>query len=146
VDSLRSMVGSARAARSLPFLATIPPANPAVANGADRNEWVARMNDFIRPMARQEGAVLVDVHAAFTKAGNLTDLFADHVHPNDRGYEIIAGEFFKAITEPVAPASGVALPIPDPAGSAGRPDRGLRGDPRGGPRPLLDRIPRPPGV
>jgi lysophospholipase L1-like esterase len=110
IDSLRSMIGAVKATRSLPFLATIPPANPEVGAGAERNDWVARMNDLIRPMARQEGAVLVDVHAAFLRAGTLSDLFADHVHPNDRGYQILADEFFRAITQPVQVTTGAAPP------------------------------------
>ena len=67
------------------------------------------MNDLIRPMARQEGAVLVDLHAAFVKQGDLSQLFSDHVHPNDRGYALMADEWFKAITGPVAGTSAAGF-------------------------------------
>jgi lysophospholipase L1-like esterase len=97
VENLRTMIGLAKSVRTLPFLATIPPANPEVA-GEERNDWVARLNDLLRPMARQEGAVLVEVHQAFLREGPLPSLFVDHVHPNDRGYQIIANEFFRAIS------------------------------------------------
>jgi phospholipase/lecithinase/hemolysin len=43
------------------------------------------------------------------RESNLSGLFADHVHPNDRGYQIIAAEFFRAITRPPA-ASSALLP------------------------------------
>lgn len=41
VDSLRTIVQTVRGARSLPFLATIIPGNPAL-NSPERNEWCAR--------------------------------------------------------------------------------------------------------
>lgn len=108
IDSLTAMVRSVKASRSLPVLATILPLNPASAL-PERNEWVTRMNDLIRPLARQEGAVLVDLHAAFVKTGDLTALFVDQVHPNDRGYGIIADEFFGAITRPGSTTSATAF-------------------------------------
>jgi lysophospholipase L1-like esterase len=102
IDALRSMIGQAKAVNSLPIVGTIIPGNPAITSFVppERNEWVAKMNDLIRPMARQEGAVIADLHAAFLKEPSLPPLFDDHVHPNDRGYQIIAHEFFRAITQP----------------------------------------------
>lgn len=133
IDSLRAIVRSAHAAQSLPFLATIVPANPTIAP-PERNDWVARMNDLVRPLAKQEGAVLVDLHVAFVKTGDLPGLFVDQVHPNDRGYGIIADEYFKAITRPAsASTSGFAAPLlfggPGLAGPCG-----LRSDPDRTPR------------
>ncbi len=103
--SLRTIVRTCRAADSVPFLATILPANPNL-NPPERNNWVHAIDQQIRPIAEEEGAVLVDVEAAFLKEGNLAGLFSDHVHPNDRGYEIIARTFFAAITQP----SGLHVP------------------------------------
>jgi lysophospholipase L1-like esterase len=96
VDNLRVMVHAVKRERSLPVLATIPPVNPAL-NPAQRNEWVRVVNDALRPMAQQEGALLVDVHAAFMRQPALGPLFADHVHPSDAGRQIIAEAFFQAI-------------------------------------------------
>jgi lysophospholipase L1-like esterase len=96
VDNIRRMLRSIRGKRSLPVLATIPPVNPAI--NADRNIWVSGINDLLRPIAAQEGAVVADVYAAFQRAGNLPSLFVDQVHPNDAGYDVIAGAFFEAIT------------------------------------------------
>jgi lysophospholipase L1-like esterase len=99
------MVREAKAAGSLPVVGTIIPANPAYVDRlADaRNAWIVATNARIRPMAQEEGAVLADLHAAFEEeaAGDLPALFSDHVHPNDRGYDAIARELFRAITAPV---------------------------------------------
>jgi lysophospholipase L1-like esterase len=114
VDALRSMIGAARASGSLPILATIPAVHPVDAQEG-RAAWVARMNEFIRPMARQEGVPLADVHGAFLRVPEQAALFVDRVHPSDRGYEIIAAEFLAAITRPLgasAASSGPALFAP----------------------------------
>jgi lysophospholipase L1-like esterase len=104
IDALRSMVGAARAAGSLPILATVPAVHPVDAQEG-RADWVARMNDLVRPMARQEGVPLADIHTAFIRRPDVASLFVDRVHPNDRGYEIIAAEFLAAITRPLGAAS-----------------------------------------
>ena len=137
IDSLRAIVRSVRDAGSHPFLATIIPGNPTDPRvPPERNAWVHAEDDLIRTLARQEGAVLVDLEAAFLKEPDLASLFDDHVHPNDRGYTIIANEFAKAISEPQAgsptmmsePAplllapptrSGPAWPGPSPLPSGG---------------------------
>jgi lysophospholipase L1-like esterase len=48
-------------------------------------------------MAREEGAFLVDVHAAFMRQPALGPLFDDHVHPSDAGRRVVAETFFEAI-------------------------------------------------
>lgn len=65
------------------------------------------MNGLIRPMAREEGAVLVDLEAAFLAQDDLSQLFSDNVHPNDRGYAVMAEAFFEAISAAQG-ASGLA--------------------------------------
>ena len=111
IDSLRSMVHSCQAVKSLPVLATIIPANPAFPDQVppQRNIWVHQIDALIRPMAQQEGALLVDLEAAFLAHGNLPSLFSDHVHPNDQGYAIMAQQFFKAITQPAGSTQGRSL-------------------------------------
>jgi len=127
VDSLRAMLRSCRAAQSLPFLATIIPANPADPRTDERrNNWVHAIDALIRPMAAEEGAVIVDLEAAFLAEGALPPLFSDHVHPNDRGYAIMAREFFKAITtaEGASGASSLAEPFAFEIGPRHRPSSG----------------------
>jgi lysophospholipase L1-like esterase len=110
IDSLRAIVGAVRGAQSLPMLATIPPCNPGGGCPPERQEWIHKMDELIRPMALQEGAVLVDLEAAFLAEPNLSALFVDHIHPNDAGYEIIASKFFDAITKPVTTAAAAPEP------------------------------------
>jgi len=102
IDNLRSMIRQCFAARTLPIVGTIPPANPAL-SPASRNIWIATTNDDLRLMARREGAAVAEIYGAFEAAPKLSDLFYDHIHPNDAGYELIARAFFRAIAgEPPA--------------------------------------------
>jgi lysophospholipase L1-like esterase len=104
VPSLRSIVRQTRAAGSLPVVATLPPVNPAYVDrlAEDRNGMVVEINLQLRPMVREEGGVVAEVHAEMMEeaGADLEGLFSDHVHPNDRGYEAITRAFFRAITEP----------------------------------------------
>jgi lysophospholipase L1-like esterase len=109
VDNLRLIVQAVKAFRSLPFLATIPPANPAL-NPESRNKWVADVNNLVRPMAREQGAFLVDVEKSFLGQGDITKLFSDHVHPNDAGYQLISQTFFEAIAHGKATPTSTAAP------------------------------------
>lgn len=97
IDSLRTIIETVKDVRSLPVLGTIIPVNPD-SNPPERNEWVKGMNELIRDLASDEGAALADLEAAFLRESDLASLFSDHVHPNDSGYEIMAEEFFRAIS------------------------------------------------
>ena len=56
------------------------------------------MNVRIKALAQEQKVTLADLNAEFKAAGNLPALFADDVHPNDAGYQVIAQGWFKAIT------------------------------------------------
>lgn len=101
VANLRSIVLAVKAAESLPCVATILPPNVGYDSLApeSRARWVVEMNELIKAMAQQEGALVVDLHAAFMRAGP-SGLFVDHVHPNSRGYLVIAETWFDALTRP----------------------------------------------
>jgi len=116
-SNLQAVVDACKAAKSLPVLATIIPANPAFPAQVppQRNSWIHQEDAAIRDLARQEQIVLADMEAAFLKQGSLPQLFSDHIHPNDRGYQIMAQVFFDAITRPIA--IGV---IVGPQGQLGR--------------------------
>jgi lysophospholipase L1-like esterase len=120
VDNLRSMIGAARSVGSLPVLGTIPAVHPDTAQEG-RSAWVQRMNEFVRPMARAEGAALADVEAAFRRSSDIRSLFADRIHPNDRGYEVIAAEFLAAISRPLGATSAAGSVRPLLRAPAGRP-------------------------
>jgi lysophospholipase L1-like esterase len=96
VENLRVVVRKVKAAGSLPFIATLTPANPAIVPG--RNQWIAAVDNGIKAMAREEGAFLVDLNLAFqNQGGDLSRFFVDDVHLNDSGYEVVANGFFEAI-------------------------------------------------
>lgn len=102
-ENLRRMVRLCREARSLPVVATLIPVNPAFEDrlASARNAWVVATNVEVRAMAASEGASLADLHAAFLREDpTLEPLFSDHVHPNDRGYEVMAAELFRALSAP----------------------------------------------
>lgn len=107
IDSLRSMILQARDNGSNPILGTIPPANPAWVdrNAEARNIWVGQMNDLVRTMAQQEDVPVAEIHGDFMAQPSLRDLFVDHVHPNDDGYQIMARSWWDAITSPSALAA-----------------------------------------
>jgi len=54
-------------------------------------------------MAKQERVAIAEIHGDFLKQQSLPALFADYLHPNDAGYEVIARSFTNAITKPLAP-------------------------------------------
>src|SRR5262245_30225043 len=114
IDSLRSMIRDVKAARSRPIVGTIIPGNPQYADRVppERQDWIKQMNDLIRPMAQQEGAVVADLWGAFSKEPNLAALYSDHVHPNDDGYAIMGREWARAITQPAVGSAGFGDAFP----------------------------------
>jgi len=128
IDSLRAMINDAKARQTLPVISTIIPCNTGydARTPPERNVWVSDMNNLIKPMAQEEGAVLVDNYAAFMAVPDFHTLFSDHVHPNEDGYQIMADQWFKAITQPAAAAQTreVAPPVMPPHGrNYGNPGR-----------------------
>jgi lysophospholipase L1-like esterase len=102
VQNIATLVARVQASGSLPVLATLTPVNVGANDQApaSREEWVQLLNEEIRSLAASSGALLVDVHAAFDAAGPTSELFVDHVHPNDAGYAVIADAYFRALTGP----------------------------------------------
>ena len=111
VESLRRIIREVRNDSSWPFVATIPPSNTGFDDRAppSRNDWIRDANELIVAMAAEEGAVVMDVHAALLGAGDLAGLFEDHVHPNPTGYDIMAEAMFEAI---VRGSAGAASRLP----------------------------------
>ena len=108
IDSLRSIVLSARGSRSLPILSTIIPANPTAALQPDRNQWVAAMNVRIRALAKEMSVPVADPEPLFLKDPNFERLYTGSVHPNNSGYDLIADAFFTAII--TATTTATSLP------------------------------------
>jgi acyl-CoA thioesterase I len=121
IENARSMIRQAKAAGTIPVMATIIPANPAYVDrlAAERNAWIDETNAALVPMARAEGAIVADLNRAMrAETDDLASLYTDHVHPNDRGYGVIADAFFEALTRPVGAAPAAqAEGLPEAAGS-----------------------------
>lgn len=100
--SLRTMVQEVNRSGGHAFLATIIPVNVGYDGRTppERQEWVDQQNVYIKQVANEEGAVLVDLNDAFKRSG-LTGsaLYVDHVHPTTAGYQIMAQTWFNAITK-----------------------------------------------
>jgi lysophospholipase L1-like esterase len=113
IDALRSMVRQARGAGAKPILGTIPPVNPDYVDhsATERNDWVRRMNDRIRAMAREEQVAIAEVHGDFLEQPSLPALFADDKHPNNEGYRVMSRSFFDAITKPYSVSSSSLEPM-----------------------------------
>jgi lysophospholipase L1-like esterase len=109
IESLRAIVRDVKRWDSLPVLATIPPVNPALAPDS-RNRWYDEMNVLIKALGQQEQIAVADLNAEMKAAGSVSALFADDVHPNDAGYQLIAQAWFKAITRGRAAAASASQP------------------------------------
>lgn len=99
VNGLREMVRKSRDVGIQVYVGTLLPqrAGGCRASGGGPDE-VVPVNDLIRGMAASEGAVLVDLYAAFGGVpGDLIGL--DGLHPTDAGYEKIAATFFDALRQ-----------------------------------------------
>jgi lysophospholipase L1-like esterase len=106
---LDQMINNARGRGVRPYLATIPPMNPAGSRAATEYGWylVPEVNDQIRALAASENVTLVDVYQALnTDVGTL--IGPDGVHPTVAGYAKIADTFFAAIKGTLEQATGVA--------------------------------------
>jgi len=109
IETLREIVRDVKGFDSMPVLGTIPPVNPARAPES-RNRWYDELNTAIRALGQQEQVAVADLSAEMKAASSLPGLFADDVHPNDAGYQLIAQAWFKAITRGRAAATSEAAP------------------------------------
>ena len=93
-DTLDYMVQLCRAQGATVFLATLPPERPGGVR-AGAAILAERYNEALRRVARNRGAVLVDIEAAFGTDYSL--LSEDGLHPNSAGYQVMAQSFLSAI-------------------------------------------------
>jgi len=118
IDSLRSMVLEAKYYGTLPVLATIPPVNVGYDARVpeSRQVWVSQQDEYIRQLAAEEGALLVDLEKAILAQPDLGLIFFDHVHPNDQGYQILIDTFYEALVRArgssTASSMGLGAAIP----------------------------------
>jgi lysophospholipase L1-like esterase len=105
VSGLASMVRTTRSRGMAPFVATFLPQRPRGQRAFAVNTIVPA-NEQVRAMAASEGAVLVDLYAAFD--GHVDTLIGpDGLHPSEEGYQKIADTFFQVIRDRLEAASAV---------------------------------------
>ncbi len=111
--NLEAMVSNAQGNRTIPVLATIPPIFRSDPRG---QSVVAAANVMIRTLAQARRVVLAEIFNGM----NDPNLFGvpgadvDPLHPNERGYVVMAGIWFDALQRalPAAPPPTVAAPPP----------------------------------
>jgi lysophospholipase L1-like esterase len=111
IEGLRQMIRDANSRSIRPYLATIPPMNPAACSPVCRGlAWslVSGFNDNVRALALSEGVTLVDVYQAF--GGNLSLVGPDGLHPSADGYAKIADVFLTAIEQTLETPSTSGVP------------------------------------
>ena len=91
--NLRGMVRNTAAAGGIAIVTTVTPRTEGSFVGG-LNPRIVRYNDLIVPMARQEGALLVDQWSAFLKKAHL---YSDLQHPNVPGYSHMAATWFRGL-------------------------------------------------
>ena len=97
IHGLEDMIGKAERRNITVFLATFPPQNPAGNRGNGAN-YVPELNQEIRALAADEGAILVDLYAGFggTWVGYIGE---DGLHPTPQGYDRMAEIWHDKIRE-----------------------------------------------
>lgn len=93
-DALEAMLQEARCRGVRAMLATLPPQRPGSRSGQSAH-LIEDYNALLRHVAADEGAIVVDVFAAF--GNDLSLIGADGLHPTENGYERIAQAFFDSI-------------------------------------------------
>ena len=91
--NLRGMVRDTLAAGGVAIISTVTPRGDGAFLGG-LNPRIVRYNDLIVPMARSEGALLVDQWSAFYKKGRY---YSDLLHPNVPGYAHMATTWFRGL-------------------------------------------------
>jgi lysophospholipase L1-like esterase len=107
---LREMLRDAKSRGIRPYLATVPPEDPAGFRGRGA-ELVPGFNTQVRALAASENVTLVDVYAALV-SDVPTYIGWDGLHPTVQGYAKIADTFFAAVKQTLETTP--ALPPPAP--------------------------------
>lgn len=92
VDNLRSMIQAAKNNKTVPAIATLTPmtGSHSLWNGSVQN-----LNTWIRMLASQEDAELVDLEKEFGDGSGFMQ--SDGLHPNDSGCQLIALAFYDKV-------------------------------------------------
>ena len=96
-EHIAAMLAQALAAKIMPFVSTVTPAQPGC-NRAWANRPIQALNEQIRLMAQKQPIKIVDNYQAVMNNGGGA-LFADCLHFTDQGYEVLAQQWHYALVE-----------------------------------------------
>ena len=120
VNALESMVLQTKGNKSIPILATIP---PNFRNDPTAHDIINSANNLIRDLVRQQGITLAEIFNGMNKRelwGQAPD--RDPLHPNEQGYQVMAGIWFDAMKRAapggnLGPLTTATAPAPAPTSS-----------------------------
>ncbi len=92
VENLRAIIQAAKANKTIPIIGTVTPMYTEHIIFDGGTDYI---NERLIPMAKAEGAIVADLHAAF--GTNVQYMQGDGLHPNDEGLRIIANTFADAL-------------------------------------------------
>ncbi len=95
IKHIEQMLDEALASEMIPIVSTILPQYNCL---RDYNPLIIELNKDIYAAAAKRGVRVVDNYSAIIENGGGV-LYADCVHPNDVGYEVIAQQFLNALLE-----------------------------------------------
>jgi len=107
INDLRTMVQAAKANKTIPILGTIP---RSFRNNDCANDIIDSANAAIPGIAAAEGIVMADIFNGM----NQRDLFGispdrDPLHPNERGYAVMAEIWYRALLQAIPGGAVAAL-------------------------------------
>jgi lysophospholipase L1-like esterase len=118
VANLETMITHAQNNRSVPVIGTIP---PNFRNDPNAQRIIGEANPMIRSMARARGVVLAEIFDGMNDRGLFStpeEGVRDPLHPNERGYSVMAGIWFEAMQRAI-PAPAPMPPVLAPPGGGG---------------------------
>ena len=107
INNLASMVRTAQANKTIPIIGTIP---PSFRNNPCADDIIAEANANIHSLAAASNVVVAEIFDGM----NQRDLFGispdrDPIHPNERGYQVMADIWFQAMLQAVPGGLSAAL-------------------------------------
>ncbi|MHA4893640.1 GDSL-type esterase/lipase family protein [Pedobacter sp. PWIIR3] len=121
VDNMRIMIQRAKASNldvilgTLQYFVEIPGRTPEALLSQRRNRFITLVNNAYKTLAKEENVRVADINAVI---GKNKQLYADGIHPNARGYNILGLVWFDAINQEIAlyfQVSTVLQNAPNPA-------------------------------
>ncbi|HEV8311145.1 MAG TPA: SGNH/GDSL hydrolase family protein [Methylomirabilota bacterium] len=119
--NLDTMVARAQANKTIPIIGTLP---PNFRNDPGAQGIIAQANTQIRSLAQSRRITLAEIFNGMNDRslfGSPERGIEDPLHPNERGYAVMAGIWFNAMRQAIPPPpSAPTPPVPPPSDGAQR--------------------------